>query len=75
MITTETILKQILDENAIGAKDSIRSILLQKAKVYLEDKKRCLASLMYGPCFESKDNCDCTCDEEVIEDCGCKESV
>ena len=69
------ILSQILDENIIDAKSSIHTLLAQKAKVYLEDKRRCIASVTYGPCAEAKDNCNCSCEEQVEEDCGCNKEV
>jgi hypothetical protein len=73
MITGKTILDKILDENIIGAKESIHVLLAQKAKVFLEDKRRCLASVTYGPCSEANGQGDCGCDEPVAEDCGCNE--
>ena len=75
MLTSQTVLSQILDENIIGAKQSIHSLLAQKAKVYLEDKRRCIATVTYGPCAtaEAKGDCNCSCDETVAEDCGCSE--
>jgi len=73
MKTSETIITQVLDENIIGAKETIRTLLIQKAKVFLEDKRRCLASISYGPCAESKDDYNCSCEEKVAEDCGCNE--
>lgn len=74
MLTSKTLLTQILDENIIGAKQSIHTLLAQKAKVYLEDKKRCIASITYGPCSEANGEGNCGCDEQVEEDCGCKET-
>jgi len=74
MPTSKTILTQILDENIIDAKQSIHTLLAQKAKVYLEDKKRCIASITYGPCSEANGEGNCGCDEQVEEDCGCKET-
>jgi len=73
MLTGKSIITQILDENIIGAKESIHTLLAQKAKVYLEDKRRCIASVTYGPCAEAKDDCNCSCEEKVVEDCGCNE--
>lgn len=75
MLTSETVLSQILDENIIDAKKSIHALLAQKAKVYLEDKRRCIAAVTYGPCAtaEAKGDCNCSCDEQVAEDCGCSE--
>ncbi len=73
MLTGKSILTQIFDENIIGAKQNIHSLLAQKAKVYLEDKKRCIASISYGPCAEANGEGNCNCDEQVTEDCGCKE--
>lgn len=73
MLTSKSILTKILDENIIGAKESIHALLAQKAKVYLEDKKRCIASVTYGPCSEANGEGNCGCDEQVAEDCGCDE--
>lgn len=73
MLTGKTIITQILDENIIGAKESIHALLAQKAKVFLEDKRRCLASITYGPCSEANGQGDCGCDEQVEEDCGCND--
>jgi hypothetical protein len=75
MVNGQTIVSSILDENIIGAKQNIHALLAQKAKVYLEDKRRCLASVAYGPCAtaEAKGDCNCSCEEEVAEDCGCSE--
>lgn len=73
MLTSKSILTKILDENIIGAKESIHAMLAQKAKVYLEDKKRCIASVTYGPCSEANGEGNCGCDEQVAEDCGCDE--
>jgi hypothetical protein len=73
MVTGKSILTKILDENIIGAKESIHALLAQKAKVYLEDKKRCIASVTYGPCSEANGEGNCGCDEQVAEDCGCDE--
>ena len=73
MLTGKTILTQILDENIIGAKESTHALLAQKAKVYLEDKRRCIASVTYGPCSEANGQGDCGCDEQVEEDCGCND--
>lgn len=73
MLTGKTILTQILDENIIGAKESVHALLAQKAKVFLEDKRRCIASVTYGPCSEANEQGDCGCDEQVEEDCGCND--
>lgn len=73
MLTGKTILTQILDENIIGAKESVHALLAQKAKVFLEDKRRCIASVTYGPCSEANGQGDCGCDEQVEEDCGCND--
>ena len=73
MLTGKSILTKILDENIIGAKESIHALLAQKAKVYLEDKKRCIASVTYGPCSEANGEGNCGCDEQVADDCGCDE--
>lgn len=73
MLTGKTIITQILDENIIGAKESVHALLAQKAKVYLEDKRRCLATVTYGPCAEANGESNCGCDEQVEEDCGCNE--
>lgn len=74
MLTSKTLLTQILDENIIGAKESVHTLLVQKAKVYLEDKKRCIASVTYGPCSEANGEGNCGCDEQVEEDCECNEA-
>jgi len=74
MLTSKTLLNQILDENIIGAKESIHTLLAQKAKVYLEDKKRCIASITYGPCSEANGEGNCGCDEQVEEDYECNEA-
>ena len=73
MISSQTVLSQISDENPIGVKETITILLAQKAKVFLEDKRRCLASVMYGACTEQANDCDCSCEDEVQEDCGCTE--
>ena len=73
MLTGKTIITQILDENIIGAKESVHALLAQKAKVFLEDKRRCIASVTYGPCSEANGQGDCGCDEQVEEDCGCND--
>lgn len=73
MLTGKSIITQILDENIIGAKESIHTLLAQKAKVFLEDKRRCIASVTYGPCSEANGQGDCGCDEQVEEDCGCND--
>jgi hypothetical protein len=75
MINGQTIISNILDENIIGTKENIHALLAQKTKVYLEDKRRCLASITYGPCAaaEAKGDCNCSCEDKVIEDCGCSE--
>jgi hypothetical protein len=76
MINGQTIISNILDENIIRTKENIHALLAQKTKVYLEDKRRCLASVAYGPCAaaEAKGDCNCSCEEEeVAEDCGCSE--
>jgi hypothetical protein len=75
MLTGKSILTQILDENIIDAKKSICTLLAQKAKVYLEDKRRCIASITYGPCSEANGQGDCSCEEQVEKDCGCDEKV
>jgi len=75
MLTGKSILTQILDENIIGAKESICTLLAQKVKVFLEDKRRCIASITYGPCSEANGQGDCSCEEQVEEDCGCDEKV
>ena len=70
---SEIIINQVLDENIIGAKETIKTLLIQKAKVFLEDKRRCLASISYGPCAEASGSSPCSCDEVQAEsnDCGC----
>jgi hypothetical protein len=68
MITGKTILSQIIGENVIGAKKSITTLLMQKAKVFLEDKRRCLASVTYSPCSEANIQGNCGCDEQIEEE-------
>lgn len=59
-MNSHTVIKHISGENAIGVKETVYSLLFQKAKVMLEDKKRCLASNLHST---------------VSEDCGCESTA
>jgi hypothetical protein len=61
-MNSHTVIKHISGENAIGVKETVYSLLFQKAKVMLEDKKRCLASNLHSTGSE-----DCGC-ESTAED-------
>lgn len=75
MLTSKTLLTQILDENIIGAKESVHTLLWHKKPRYIwKTKSGALLQLPTVPCSEANGEGNCGCDEQVEEDCECNEA-